>query len=303
VPGAGPTDEEQSRWLKTWQANEIRWLNSKVEDLERQLRWRTIVSAGAVALGGLTVIAAIAFGIASPQLPGAVVAEIETTSPGEPPAVPRPSAGEPDQVPMAAPLQAAPTPIPAESAAGEPAGVRPRRGEQTPGIRSSPTDQAMVPGAPVAAEPGEDAELSEAEQALMAIIGPGSTSGPPGEPERTAELRPPPSEEVPAAAPLEGMGEGDLSADAERVGGLETDRQISPGAAAGGVYYTATASVNLREGPGTTAKVLTVVDPGGRVLRLGSEGGWLLVEYDNRGTGMVRGWVDGEFLRRVESPS
>jgi hypothetical protein len=304
APGAGPTDEEQSRWLKSWQANEIRWLNTKVEDLERQLRWRTIVSVGAVALGGLAVIAAVAFGMVSPQLPEAVIAEIETTPSGGPPLAAR-STGEPDQVPVAAPSQTDPTPAPAEPAVGEPAEPQPWGREQAPAIGSSQTDRAMIPGAPVAVEPGQDVGLSrsEAEQALMTIIEPGSASGPPGEPERAAEIRPPPSEEARAATPLNGVGEDDPSAEAERVGGLETVGQTSPGAAARGDYYTATASVNLRDGPGTAAEVVTVVDPGGRVRRLGSEGDWLLVEYDNRGTGMVRGWVHRGFLRHVESPS
>jgi len=298
----GPADEKDDRWLQNWQANEIRWLNTKLEDLERQLRRRKIVSMGAVALGGLGLVAAVAFGIASPQAPEAVVADIEATSSARTPVAAAPPAGEPGQAPEAAPSQADSTPVPAEPAIGEAAGRQPWRDEQAPEIRPSPTERAPTGAASAAGDPsregeaesppispaadatapaaevsGQDAEpwQLEAERALMALIEPGPTSGTPERSEQGVE--------IPELL--------------STLGRLEAEPESAAGP------YAATASVNLRDAPSTEAEVLTVMDEGDRVRRLGSEGDWLLVEYGNPGEGIVTGWVYGRFMRRIEGPS
>jgi hypothetical protein len=299
-----PADEKDDRWLQNWQANEIRWLNTKVEDLERQLRRRKTVSMGAVALGGLALVAAVALGIASPQVPQAVIADIEATSSARTPVAAAPPAGEP---PEAAPSQLDSTPAPTETAVDEAAGRQPWRDEQARESRPSPTERAPTgaasaadqPGRRVEAQtpaigptaeatalgtetPGRDAERwqSEAERALMTIIQPGSAIGTPEGSERAVE--------VPELLSTFGR----LEADPNR---------LSEGAAAN--TYAATASVNLRDSPNTEAEVLTVVGEGDRVRRLGSEGDWLLVEYGNPGGEIVTGWVYRRFTRRIEGPS
>ena len=320
----GTVAEEDDRWLQNWQANEIRWLTTKVEQLERQLRHRKIVSAGAVAVGGLALMTAVAVGIALQQRPEVVVAEIEAPLAGEPPFAATSPAGSLGQ---AAPPQAdlaRLTPRPAEPTVGEAAGGRVLRDEQAPDILSLPVERSPTAGASPAGGPGRDvgARISpgfsaqagtapapegpgeggepwqvEAEQALMALIEPDSPSGSreaPGQSVEVTDLLSQP-ERAPfpgatrAGEPLQTFGRSDPAGLPDR-------------ASADNGPYAATASVNLRDAPSTEAEVLTVVGEGDRVQRLGSEGDWLLVRYDEGGGGIVTGWVYGRFLHRAEDP-
>jgi hypothetical protein len=313
VAASEPADEEDDPGLRNWQANEIRWLNTKVGDLERRLRRRKIISMGAVAFGGLALIGAVALGIGSPQGPEALVADIETTSSGGTPDAARPVAGEPAQAPEAAPPaprepaetqawmdeQASGAPPPLErlptgtaSTAGEPG-----RGVET---RTSTITPAPDAAAPATDAPGQNTEpwQLEAERALTALIEHTAPSGTPEEPERAMEIPELLPREGPATS-LDARGAGETL---ETAGRLEADPEgLAEGAAEDVRPYAATASVNLRDGPSTEADVLTVVGEGERVRRLGGEGDWLLVEYGDPGGEIVTGWVHGRFLRRVES--
>jgi hypothetical protein len=63
--------------------------------------------------------------------------------------------------------------------------------------------------------------------------------------------------------------------------------------------YTATDFVNLRAAPNSSARVLTVVAQGDVVRRTGHDLGWLQVEYGERTTSDLKGWVYSDHLRRV----
>ncbi|HET6518793.1 MAG TPA: SH3 domain-containing protein, partial [Geminicoccaceae bacterium] len=67
--------------------------------------------------------------------------------------------------------------------------------------------------------------------------------------------------------------------------------------------YAAIRAVNVRAAPSNAADVLAVVAQGDVVRRIGNQGGWLRVEYDDRRGGDVTGWVHGQHLRRVGAPS
>jgi uncharacterized protein YgiM (DUF1202 family) len=66
-------------------------------------------------------------------------------------------------------------------------------------------------------------------------------------------------------------------------------------------HYTAKDFVNLRAAPNNSAEVLIVVAQGDLVRRTGRDLGWLQVEYSDRSTSSIRGWVYGSYLRRVET--
>ena len=64
--------------------------------------------------------------------------------------------------------------------------------------------------------------------------------------------------------------------------------------------YAATASVNLRATPSTSAEILAVVGEGDLVRRTGREIGWLQVEYRGRAAKAVKGWVYSGHLQRID---
>lgn len=80
VPAESDADR---RWLKNWQANEMRWLASRNDELERQLRRRTIVLGGALALSAfLAIVAASAFALSALSRPEPPVTGLEAAPPG-----------------------------------------------------------------------------------------------------------------------------------------------------------------------------------------------------------------------------
>jgi Bacterial SH3 domain len=318
VKAAEPVDEQDERWLQNWQANEIRWLNSKVEDLERQLRHRKVVSGGAVAVGGLALVAAVVLSMALQERPEAVIADIETPLSGETPVAARSPAAEPHRVSQAAPPEADPE-LPAGPSVAETAGLQALRDDQE--ARTSPGERAPLGAASTAGDPGREVGAptsprlsgqerrasaserpapkaepwqAEAERALMALVEPDSPPDPSAAPEPSMEITDLLSRPVRAdfldpagaAAPFQSFGRSGAD---------------SGGAAENAEPYAATAAVNLRDGPSTEAEVLAVVSEGDRVRGLGSEGDWLLVQYDE-GDGVVTGWVYSRFLHRVEGP-
>jgi Bacterial SH3 domain len=306
---AEPVDEQDERWLQNWQANEIRWLNSKVEDLERQLRHRKAVSGGAVAVGGLALVAAVVLGIALQERPEVVIADIETPLSGETPVAARSPAAEPHQASQAAPPEADPAP-PAGPSVAETAGLHALRDDQE--ARTSPAERAPLSAAAAAGDPDPEVGAptrasaserpapkaepwqAEAERALIALVQPDSPPDPSAAPEPSMEITDLLSRPVRADF-LDSAGAGEPLQSFGRSGA------DSDGAAENAEPYAATAAVNLRDGPSTEAEVLTVVSEGDRVRGLGSEGDWLLVQYDE-GDGVVTGWVYSRFLHRVEGP-
>ena len=81
--------EDGRRWAENWHANEIRWLHTAIEDLERRLRRRTIALVAALAFSGLLAVVAAGSAVMQRHGPEPPVAVFEAASP------PDPSAGSP----------------------------------------------------------------------------------------------------------------------------------------------------------------------------------------------------------------
>jgi hypothetical protein len=156
APSLGPSTlkKDEQHWLIQYQKNEIRCLASRTEELERQLRRRTIVlSCALVASVGATA-GLVLFSL--PQLarpPAQIVAPLPAPAMATPqpipsaeapraglPVLPPPTAGSPEQPTMAAMRREALPPVPAKpaSAAAEVASL------PEPGAR----EEEIVPVAP-----------------------------------------------------------------------------------------------------------------------------------------------------------
>ena len=148
APSASERAEHDHRWLETWQRNEIRWLRNRVEELERQLRWRTITLGSALALS-ILVATGWAVALLYPDKPGSAILD-----PSVPfaPATRAPVAGSGAE--QAAPIATSP--------------------EDT--MRTTRSEAALPSSAPIDSPAAEDApqpaqlQATQAEPALDAMI-------------------------------------------------------------------------------------------------------------------------------------
>ena len=315
-------------------AQEIRYLSNRVEDLERRLRQKTLSLTGALGLGGLLAITAAALAVvprAEPEPPRVtqVVAPVPEAPAAPPAAGEADAAGRTDRALAAVPPDGSGWPDGREEAAGEgsttagPAGGRVAVRDDTGGdaeLRAALTAAeariAELEAAGVRYE-GTVAELRaelEGARAEARALGEQLQVGRRGIDELNAML----------AATVAGTGGGRGAGEEGRPVGRGAANGVEPpgvapadapagaspavdggdGAQAGGApSYAAIRAVNVRAAPSNAADVLAVVAQGDVVRRIGNQGGWLRVEYDDRRGGDVTGWVHGQHLRRVEAPS
>lgn len=258
----GAMTDEEWRQLQHWQGEEIRWLESRAETLERQL-WRRTMAFGCAIAGLLGLGAGI--GVFSALAPEPKVAKVTLPLPPAPPALPAVSAPQPEP-PLAAAralplLQAAePAVVPAAAAGAAP----------------------PPPPMAVARHGGLRDTLSSIKERL-------------GEPALTGTAPPPPAVAELALAPATAMLSG-----REPSGTLPTRLAAGgePAAAPTEAPVTVTDYVNLRAAPDNDGRVLAVIEPGQAVRGTGSRrGGWLQVESK----GGAKGWVYGRFLSQAEA--
>lgn len=231
--------------------NENRWLHSRVEELERQLRLRTIVLGGALALSAI--------------LGSSMVASCYQSG--------RPT------VALA----------PSSETRGSLRSVT-WMGEQSSQIERS---QAWTMG--------------EEQIEAMAVLhfDPQRTQAPTEQVTTWPEPRGAEAMEPEASARNEIRGEGS-EAVTRNWTPMSPEMSVSfnqdEGRAARAneqAQYKANDFVNLRAAPNNSAEVLTVVAEGDLVRRTGHNLGWLQVEYSGPSASSLRGWVYGNYLRRV----
>jgi hypothetical protein len=73
-----PSLDREDRWTLNWYRNEHRWLRDRVEELTQQLRLRTIMLAGALALSTLMVVTSISVLLFPEPEPSSASLEVPT---------------------------------------------------------------------------------------------------------------------------------------------------------------------------------------------------------------------------------
>ena len=329
-PSASARSEGDHQWLENWQRNEIRWLTNKVEELERQLRWRTIILGSALVLSILTAGAAAGWAVSlldrdSPGLavlnPSVLVAPV----PREPLATP--SAEQAPQIATAPEDQRRPTSPETASPVDAPGASLPaeKDAEQAAQLWASQAERALDAMIELPAE--EDAEQAaqawvlEAERALDSMIEEASPDRTAADPTSTpadevVQIRPLETDEVRTEAAAEGTDRPHQASALEPAAGAAPGQHEEPrslelgrrdtapsgGAAGRAEYHVSNARVNLRTAPSAAAAVLAVVPQGDLVRLIGRERNWLRVEYSDADAGSVTGWVHTDYLRRVARP-
>jgi hypothetical protein len=172
-PGGAATalteDENHRRWLVAYQRSEIQALSAHVEELERRLRWRTIMLAMTAAFGLLGAVATLSLMVARFAEPPPA-GQASGTAPGvpagsggpglDPPAQLEPAAGDRDGGPVAeeTPARGA-EPLPAKSEGTDaadsaaPTPVAPGPAARPAGATIGATERPVAPSEQTSPEP------------------------------------------------------------------------------------------------------------------------------------------------------
>ena len=269
-----PVAVEDLRWLEAYQRSEIRFLSVKVEELEQRIRRRTIMLAGAVAFGVLSIATAA----------GVVVAWL----PEEPL-----QAHEQRIATLERDLHSAQQQFEDRRAALEQqlASMTQARDRAVDDLKARDQQIALLESDLAREREAAEQNRAEVQQLKQQLTMVSQTRDQDIRDLQARDQRTMAQESSATPSAPGGAADDDLS----RLGASDG------GQASGAGYYRAATHTNLRAAPSGTATVIAVIEPGAIMRALEQRNGWLRVEYAGRLSRTSTGWIYGALLRPAKA--